>query len=105
MNKKSKTEEIQYLGQMLTATTAEDKKRLWATIRRLVVLMFAIFMFTAPMALAGSSQNSTATARTYGNTTYLTNSAGNHTGTVTTNGSVTTVVTNNPQTGTVNQGN
>jgi|GEM_PF-2537600 len=31
----SKTEEIQYLGQMLTATTAEDKGRLRAISERL----------------------------------------------------------------------
>ncbi len=31
----NKTEEIQYLGQMLTATTIQDKKRLNVIIRRL----------------------------------------------------------------------
>ncbi len=36
MNKaKSRTEEIQYLGQMLTATTEEDKKRIKAITKRL----------------------------------------------------------------------
>jgi hypothetical protein len=36
--KKTTTQEIQYLGQMLTATTWADKKRLTSIILRLIVL-------------------------------------------------------------------
>ena len=35
----SKTEEIQYLGQMLTATAEVDKRRLRAIIERLIELI------------------------------------------------------------------
>ncbi len=42
MKKKSKTEEIQYLGQMLTATTEKDKKRIKSIIFRLVDLLWPI---------------------------------------------------------------
>lgn len=35
MKPKTKTQQIQYLGQMLTATTVRDRKRLRAIINRL----------------------------------------------------------------------